>query len=315
MTKVTVVSMYNEGYSRMADYTIRSNFQEYCDVHGYELFGYRIDDDFLEGRHAQWGKIKLLRNLIQNGSSDWYFFIDCDCLIMNTSVRLESFIRENKFLIVPSGGGAPDGNLSKSCYDDNIMSSQMLIKSCKESLDFLEEIWDAPDWPDEMDINEFDHEMRQIRISYKKDKWRSGIDVIEEKLFNRFWPTKNPYMIDTFPHLNKNLWEPGDFIAHVTSYSKNERIEIISLLKPFVGGKIGKWELSGDRVYYKSLVDSLGDITLVLYRGYDQILKWDNENIDRTLLYWISTDNFQNNDVIRVFDSSQKEIASYQIKK
>lgn len=313
MPKVTVVSMYNEGYSRMAGYTIRSNFQEYCDVHGYELFGYRIDDDFLEGRHAQWGKIKLLRNLIQNGSSDWYFFIDCDCLIMNTSVRLESFIRENKFLIVPSGGGAPDGNLSKSCYDDNIMSSQMLIKSCKESLDFLEEIWDAPDWPDEMDINEFDHEMRQIRISYKKDKWRSGIDVIEEKLLNRFWPTKNPFMIDSFPHINKNLWEPGDFIAHITSYTTNERIEIINLLTPFVGGKIGKWEKNGDRVFFKPLVENVGNINLVLERNSEKIISWHLESPSRKMVYWVSSNSINSGDIINVYDENELPISTYRI--
>jgi hypothetical protein len=312
---ISVVSMYDEGYSRMADHTINSNFKDYCQLNGYNHIGFRIDDDFLEGRNPQWGKIKALRQLIEKGESEWFFFIDCDCLIMNHSIKLESFIQEDKFIILPKGGGAPDNNLTGSPYTDNIMSSQILIKNCQESLDFLAEIWESPDWPEGMDINEFDHEMRQIRISSKKDRWRDGIGLVEEKLFNRFWPTKNPYMIDTFPHLNKNLWEPGDFIAHVTSYSKNERIEIISLLKPFVGGKIGKWELDGDRIYYKSLVDSLGDITLVLYRGYDQILKWDSINVDRTLLYWISSNNFQNNDVIRVFDSSQKEIALYQIKK
>jgi len=312
---ISVVSLYNEEYSEVADHTINSNFKDYCQLNGYNHIGFLMGDDFLEGRNPQWGKIKILRQLIEKEKSDWFFFIDFGCLITNPSIKLESFIQEDKFIILPIGGGAPDNNLTGSTYNDNIMSSQILIKNCQESIDFLTEIWESPDWPEGMDINEFDHETRQMRMSLKKDRWRDGIGLIEEKLFNRFWPTNNPYTIDAFPHINKNLWEPGDFIANVTPYTKNDMIEIITLLKPFVGGKIGRWELKGDCLYFKPLVDSLGDITLVLYRGCDQILKWDIPNTARTLEYWVSTDNFQNNDVIRVFDSIQKEIALYQIKK
>lgn len=314
MSKVTVVSMYNEGYNRMADYTIRSNFSEYCEIHGYNLIDFKIDNDFLEGRHPQWGKIKLLKQLVESGESDWYFFVDCDCLIMNTSIRLESFMKDDKFLIVPSGGGAPDGNLSESCSNDNIMSSQMLIKSCNESLDFLEEIWDAPDWPDAMDINEFDHEMRQIRISYKKNKWRSGIDVIEEKLLNRFWPTKNPYMNDSFPNINKNLWEPGDFIVHITSYTTDERIEIINLLTPFVGGKIGRWERNGDKIFFKPLVENLGPINLVLERNREQVISWNIESPNRKIVYWVYSDSINKGDVVKGYDANGSQISTYKIK-
>lgn len=311
---ISVVSVYDEEYSRMAELTINDNFKGYCHLNGYNHIGFKVDDDFLEGRHLTWGKIKILRSLMEKDQSDWFFFIDLDCLIMNHSIKLEPFIREDKFIILPKGGGSPDNNLTQSHYGDNIMSSQMLIKNCQESLDYLKEIWESPDWPEGMDINEFDHEMRQMRISSKKDRWRDGICLMEEKLFNRFWPTNKPQVIDEFPHINNNLWEPGDFIARVASYRKEEGIEILDSLKSFVGGKIGKWELKEDRVYFKSLVDSLGDITLILFRGYDQILRWDLVNVDRKMLYWISTNNFENNDVIKAFDSTQKEIALYQIK-
>jgi len=190
----------------------------------------------------------------------------------------------------------------------------MLIKSCKESLDFLEEIWDAPDWPDAMDINEFDHEMRQMRISYKKNKWRSGIDVIEEKLFNRFWPTKNPFMVDAFPNINKNLWEAGDFIAHVTSYTTDERVEIINLLTSFVGGKLGKWERNGNKIFYKPLVENLGIIKLFLERDGKQIVFWTLDSPSIKMVYWVSSDFINEGDIIKGYDANGSQISTFRIK-
>lgn len=315
MAKITLVAMYNEGYSEMAEYTILSNFKNYCEIHGYELVSYLIDDIFLEGRHAQWGKIKLLRKLITEGKSDWYFFIDCDCLIMNPSIKLESFVNDAKFFIAPSGGGAPDNHLSDSCFNDNIMSSQMLIKSCQESVDFLDEIWDAPDWKENMDINEFDHEMRQIRISYQKDRWKDGMEIIEEKLFNRFWPTKNPFMVDAFPNINKNIWEPGDFIAHVTSYQTNERIEILRLLTPFVGGLLGKWEIQGNKIFTKPLVEGLGKIRLVMEREGSEVISWELDPPSRKLIYWVSYPDIRDGDVIKGFDTNGVIISTYIVRR
>ena len=309
--RIAVVSMYDVNYTDMAAITIKENFKTYCSLHDYRLVDFKIDDDFLEGRHAQWGKIKLLKELIEKNIADWFFFIDCDCLIMNPTIKLESFLEKDKFVIFPKGGGAPDNRLTDSSFDNNIISSQILIKSCQESLEFLDEIWNSPDWPDGMDINEFDHEMRQIRISSKKDRWKNGILLVDEKRLNRFWPTKNPFMVDAFPHMNKNLWEPGDFIAHVTSYSKDERIEILNLLSQFSGGKIGKWVKKGNQIFFKPLVESVGDIKIKHISGLVEKVYWDIKDPKMDTVYWVSTDNFESGDIIRVFDKNDSEIALY----
>lgn len=312
--RIAVVSMYDENYTDMAAITIKENFRDYCTVHNYSLVDFKIDNDFLEGRHAQWGKIKLLKELLEKNTADWLFFIDCDCLIMNPTIKLESFLNNDKFIVFPRGGGAADNKLTNSSYDDNIMSSQILIKNCQDSLEFLDEIWNSPDWPEGMDINKFDHEMRQIRISSKKDRWKDGILLLEEKLLNRFWPAKNPFMVDAFPHMNKNLWDPGDFIVHVTSYSKNERIEILSLLSQFSGGKLGKWERKGNQIFYKPLIEGIGKIRISLFKGGKEHVYWDLENPNRSLVYWIAADNFESGDIIRAFDHTNSEIALYLIK-
>lgn len=251
MSKIAIVSMYDDNYARMAEITIHRNFRNYCDIHGYDLIPFKIEKEFLEGRHPQWGKVKLLKNILEAEKYDWLFFLDCDCLIMNPGITLDSFIDPRFDLILPFGGGAPDFWIKEDDNENSLMSSQMLFKNSSSSIELLEELWNAPDFPKDMDINEFDHEMRQLRFSFNKPKWFGKIKVLPEKNLNRFWPIKNPFVADTFPHILKNLWEPGDFIVHVISYDTNERIEILSLLSEFVGGFLGRWKIERDKVFFK----------------------------------------------------------------
>jgi hypothetical protein len=312
MPRIAVVSMFDDNYTRMAEITVNHNFKKYCDIHGYDLIQFKIDEEFLEGRHPQWGKIKLLQNLLIKKSHDWIFFLDCDCLFMNLSIKLEDIIDERFELIIPEGGGSPDNCVSDDYRKNNLMSSQMLVKNSDLSLELLREIWEAPDWPENMDINEFDHEMRQLRISSKKDKWRGKIKWVEEKKLNRFWPSKNPYIVDSFPHLNKNIWEPGDFIVHVTTYETNERIEILGLLKDFVGGKIGKWERDGDKIWFKPLVD-LNYFCLYLHVNGEKKLFWEFTSASRKSYYWVQIENYTENTVLKMeaFDILKNQISSF----
>lgn len=312
MPRIAVVSMFDDNYSRMAETTIFANFSKYCEIHSYDLIAHKIDPEFLEGRHAQWGKIKLIKKILTEQHYDWAFFVDCDCLIMNLSISLDQFIDDRFLMIVPEGGGAPDFPVSTNYRKNNLMSSQMLIKNTTESIQLLEEIWNAPDWPEGMSINEFDHEMRQLRISSKKVEWRGKIKWIEEKKLNRFWPSKNPYVIDAFPHMNKNLWSPGDFIVHVTSYQKNERIEILNLLQDFVGGKIGGWRLDGNKIWFKPLKD-LSYFSLVVNIGDNQTSSWEFTDFNTRTHYWVQIGDNPNSEriIVRAFDNLKNGIALY----
>lgn len=289
MSKIAVVSMYDDNYSRMAEITIHRNFRNYCDIHGYDLIPFKIEKEFLEGRHPQWGKIKLLKNILGTEKYDWLFFLDCDCLIMNPCITLDSFIDPRFDLILPFGGGAPDNWIKNDPNENCLMSSQMIVKYSEDSLKFLEEVWGAPDWPAGIDINEFDHEMRQLRISFNKPEWFGKIKVVPEKYLNRFWPVKNPHVVDTFPNILKNLWEPGDFIAHVISYNTDERVEILSLLSEFVGGFLAKWQIQETKVFFKPL-KNLDYIRIDGFFDGSVFFSWEFYDIKREIMYWFSSD-------------------------
>jgi hypothetical protein len=224
--KICVLVSYDEGYKRMASYTVRDNIRKYCDLHGYDL---HIDyqEKFSNGKPSQWQKIRAARELLETNSYDWVFYLDTDCIIMNPDIKLESFIDDNCSFIVPRHCiEAVDTPTSEG----NIISSQFFVKNDKFGKDILDEIWLA-EGNDK--VNQFDYEGRQIRILINNGKYKNRIKLVEEKRLNRFWYFNNPFMVFKFKGINENVWQKGDFIVHVTGYDTEARVRLLSDLNYF----------------------------------------------------------------------------------
>lgn len=304
--KISVVAMFDEKYDEIVETTVHKNFRKYCSLHDYDLVVKKLEDG---GRAAQWKKINVLIELLDGGNSDWLFFIDADCLFMNMSRRIEDFIDHRYFLILPKGGGAPDYKLSAESDSNNLMSSQMLIKNCQKSKDFLKEIWEAPDWPEGVSLEEFDHEMRQIRISAEKDRWKFGIKRLEEKLFNRFWAVSSPFMSLAHPHMNHNIWDPGDFIVHVTGYELAERNRILKDLETFSGGLVAQWDKQDSKYFFRPLKDFKSLRVYVYKNDGSFVIFYELQDVSKEMIYWIVFDQFNTNEIyFRVYDGNGKEV-------
>jgi len=312
--RIMVVGTYNQKYDELAQLTIESNFRRYCSIHNYSLWSDRMPDDF--ERAPQWRKIKLMIELLESYSADWLFFVDCDCLFMNMAIKVESLIDDEFDIIVSRTSGAPDFPVDGADSKNSFMSAQFLVKNSENALRILQEIWEAPDWPEGLDINQFDHEMRQMRFTLSKDKWKPHIKVIEEKLINRFWPSRDPDFLNSFPDYNKNLWEPGDFIVHVTGCSLEERIEAIGKLKYFTGGLICKWgqglEDAG-RIYFTTLEDLTNVKIVIVDQENNQVATWFFESLSRKIFYWIFFEQIDpKNHTIKCYSEDYEgEIACY----
>jgi len=224
--KICVLVSYDEGYKRMASYTVRDNIRKYCDLHGYDL---HIDyqEKFSNGKPSQWQKIRAARELLETNKYDWVFYLDTDCIIMNPDINLESFIDDNCSFIVPRHCiEAVDTPTSEG----NIISSQFFVKNDEFGKDILDEIWLA-EGNDK--VNQFDYEGRQIRILINNGKYKNRIKLVEEKRLNRFWYFNNPFMVFKFKGINENVWQKGDFIVHVTGYDTEARVRLLSDLNYF----------------------------------------------------------------------------------
>lgn len=230
---ICVLVSYNENYAEMAQITVFDNIKAYCKKHDYTLWidtQQKVDNT----RSSHWQKIKTAINILPNFK--WLFFIDIDCLIMNSDIKLESLIDNNYSFIVPSHTMAAEDNPITNIEGvHNIITSQFLVKNDEYGLAILQAIWDAEGWPEGMDISTFDYEGRQTRIVINSLKFKNQIKIIEEKLLNRFWYMNNPFMVMHLKGINDNVWQPEDFIVHVTGYSKEERIRLLSDLNYFSG--------------------------------------------------------------------------------
>jgi hypothetical protein len=234
--EICVLVSYNNNYANMAELTVDHNIKLYCDKHNYTLHidtQQNPDND----RYSSWQKIKTAINILKNNNDfKWLFFIDTDCLIMNSNIKLESLIDDNYSFIVPQHNiEAEDNPITNIEGTNNIIMSQFLVKNDQSGLDILQAIWDVEGWPDGLDLSTFDYEGRQARIVVNSLKFKDKIKIIEEKLLNCFWYFNNPFMVMHFKGVNNHVWQPGDFIVHVTGYPKEDRIRILSDLNYFSG--------------------------------------------------------------------------------
>jgi hypothetical protein len=226
-----VLVSYDKNYERMASYTVDLNIKKYCELHGYDLH-INYQEKFSNGKPAQWQKILAARELLETNKYDWIFFLDTDCLIMNPNIKLESFIDDKCSFILPKHNIEPIDTPIELEGLNNIITSQFFVKNDEFGKDILDEIWLASD---NHKIDKFDHEGRQIRIIINSGKFNNRIGVVEEKRLNRFWYVNNPFMYFAFKGINDNVWQEGDFIVHVTAYSTEDRIKILSDLNYFSG--------------------------------------------------------------------------------
>ena len=247
----------------------------------------------------------LLKNL--KTGYDWLFFLDCDCLFMDFTQKIEDWIDDNYDIILPSHSFCED--YSKT--NQGLISSQMLIKDSNFSEKILEEIWESSDLKPE-EIDTFDHEQRQMRISFLKPENLNKIKYIGDKSLNSYWYINNPHMHFVFPELNRRVWEPGDFILHLTGYETEPRTNLINQMSFFTGGKIVAWNRDREKIYFRPLED-LKDVKIVLLsQERKELINWDfNELANSDIYFLVIEENMDLTGFVLEAKSGGKKISSY----
>lgn len=252
--RIGVLMMYDAHYERMAGITIDKNVRQYCELHGYRLFAHKINGDEND-RPPQWQKIAKSIEILESGEVDWLLFLDLDCLVMNSTIKIESLIDDAYSLILPAHAvDAIDFPMEDNGFGgNNIISAMYLVKADEMGLAILRDVWNKNGMPEDFDSNKFDYEQRQFRITLSNPEFRKHAKIVEERKMNTSWYINNPFMLFSFPGANDLAWKPGDFIAHVTGYDLDERIRILSDLNFFSGGDVAKIRMQDDRVIFSPL--------------------------------------------------------------
>ncbi len=319
--KICVLVSYNNNYAGLAKYTL-SNIKNYCDLHGYHLWIDKHEDHPPIDKPQEWLvsylKFKTATHILKNYDFDWIFYIDTDCLIMNPAIKLESLIDENySFLVTQHAVPALDNPIITSTGVDSVISSQFFIKNSKDGLDILDAIWENKGWPDEIAKTAWDLEGRQFRILMNDSYYKDKIKAIEETKLNRFWYVNNPFIVLNIKGVNKNIWEPGDFIVHVVGYKSEERAALASDLNFFSGGLLYKWQYSNNTIVFSPAYDMKG-IKIQLYnKDNNFIMQYILGDVYSSLSYSLyAPENLDREDlIIKGYNDKDELISLFYLKK
>ena len=93
-----IATMYNDGFKEMASITL-PNKEYYCSKHGYPLLV--KTDNFSEGRHVYFDKNRFLLELLdKNPDIKWFWWLDCDAVITNHSIKFEQWCDDNFSFVI-----------------------------------------------------------------------------------------------------------------------------------------------------------------------------------------------------------------------
>ena len=185
--KIAIAQLYTRHFDEWADIPIK-NKEIYCNKHGYDLVtrrgGYKTN---FELRHPSWHSILLLLEILETTNVDWVFWSDIDALIMDHTVKLESFIKPKYDMVIPNQG---EGEYCESYTKSCLCCGHYFIRNTEWSKKFLRLVWD---WPK----NEFykyrmDNYWEQCAVNDLREKNAMDFDkhvYIEPKnrAFNSFY--------------------------------------------------------------------------------------------------------------------------------
>jgi len=166
-------------------------------------------------RHPSWHSIFLILEILETSNVDWVFWSDVDALIMDQTVKLESFIKPNCDIIIPSQGqGEYCGIKTNNC----LCCGHYFIKNTQWSKDFLRHLWRWPKGKYDKYRNYGYWEQCGVNYMFNKNEMNFDDHVHIEKqnrVFNSF------YFMDGYKHEAMEFNEWGESFFR-TKASKEE---------------------------------------------------------------------------------------------
>ena len=116
---------------------VQDNLAEYCERWGYTLVT-KFDNWGPLARDVGWRKIELI--LSELSDCDWFLWLDADCMVVNMTIPLESFLGDD-FDLAVTGPFAPCPSCSKPVFSAGVM----LFRCCEWSQKFVQRWWESHD--------------------------------------------------------------------------------------------------------------------------------------------------------------------------
>lgn len=204
--KVAVTTFYTKSYDKLAEITI-SAMKDYCEKHGYYFNSTILNDD----ERCHFVKTKDTLELFDK-EFDVVMAIECDALITNPEIKVESFIdTEHSIFLTKDINGPNSGiiicrNTGYAKEFLNFIQSKKDFYGDEQNL-FEQYQHNCIKYLTHPSINSFPY--KYYEPSYGKIGYKEG-DKIEK------------------PTHEQGDWEDGDFIMHLPGITLQKRIEIFN---------------------------------------------------------------------------------------
>jgi len=238
---IGVISVHDQKYIPLAEWTLHKNKKEYCEKHGYILEYADDGGASLTGKPMAWpppipdthipigwGKIFLIKDVFRRHPEvEWIFSTDCDVMITNMDTKIEDIIKEhageNTHVMIPA-----------DC--NGINCGNMLVKNTPIGKAFLNTVisgmplyrnWYMVENQLIQDLAIGSH-LRENGMTPGGTFWAEVIKVLPQRVMNSYDYKKLP-LLKNRPHFNDILdtdgqWQEDDFLIQWPATSLEYRI-------------------------------------------------------------------------------------------
>lgn len=209
-----MTTMYNDGYKEMASVTI-PNKKYYCEKHSYPLLV--KTDNFSEGRHAYFDKKRFLLEVLDNNPDiKWFWWLDCDAVITNHSIKFENFCDDNYSFVITE--------------DFNCLNNgSFFIKNTDDSRKVLKYILEKEN--KYVDIPPYDNGAL-IEVLQENPEFESLFKICRQRDFNSYFNFGcEKTRLDGMGYTSH--WEPNDFVIHFAG-PMDIKIPMINFMRWFI---------------------------------------------------------------------------------
>jgi mannan polymerase II complex MNN10 subunit len=204
---VCIVTSYNKNYKEVAELTM-PNIIKYCNKHSIDF--YKSEKQFVEDKYIAWNKLILIKQILS--LYDWIFYIDTDCLVVNSNKKIEDLI-DDQYSIIIGENYSPDDWYKDS--KTNLEMGTIFFKNSPITFEILNDMCKPPydlthPWQDQFQF---------MKLLWENKMWDESVKKIDAKLINT---------------IGKYFRTPEEtFIYHCAGgYNPNHKLEMLKNILP-----------------------------------------------------------------------------------
>jgi len=181
--------------------------EQYAKIHSYDF--YNKAGNFDKNKSIGWAKIDIILDKINQ--YDWLFYVECDAMIMNPTIRLQNLVDENYDIII-SRSKCGEGFT-------NINTGILLIKCSEWSKQFFNKLNTKQNY-----FNNNWFEQGAIIQELDNSEILKHFKFVQNRFFNSFYHRGDHIFLD-------ENFKVGDFICHAAGISNESRYSLFTELQ------------------------------------------------------------------------------------